>query len=247
VTQSIGEIRVDRAEPIATITISRPEKLNSVTKFMLSSFSDSVGHLTNDPNIMAIVFTGEGDKAFSSGFDLDTIRGLRGEERISFFKLLEKAMRLIRQAKSCFTVAAVNGYAVGFGAMVASACDFRFCSETAGFRFPEVDLSVFPGAGAASNLLHLIGPARTKDLLLTARVVSAQEALQIGLADRVFPQAELMPKTMDFVAALGKKSKYIMLRTKMLVDAMTGKDVSDAADMEVDYEDEWLNEPQPKK
>jgi enoyl-CoA hydratase len=247
VTQSIGEIKVDRAEPLATITISRPDKLNSVTKQMLSSFSDNVGHLTNDPNITTIIFTGEGDKAFSAGFDLETIRNLRGQERTSFFKLLEKATRLIRQAKSCFTIAAINGWAVGFGAMVAVACDFRFCSETAGFRFPEVDLSVFPGAGAASNLLHLVGPARAKDLLLTSRVVSAQEALQIGLADRVFPQTELMSKTMEFVTALSKKNKYIVLRSKMLIDAMTGKDVSDAADMEVDYEDEWLNEPQPKK
>jgi len=247
VTQSIGEIKVDRAEPVATVTICRPEKLNSVTKQMLVSFSEIVGHLTNDPNITTIIFTGEGDKAFSAGFDLETIRSLKGQEKTSFFKLLEKTTRLIRQAKSCFTIAAINGYAVGFGAMVAVACDFRFCSETAGFRFPEVELSVFPGAGAASNLLHLVGPARTKDLLLTTRVVSAQEALQTGLADRVFPQTELMSKTMEFVAALSKKSKYIVLRSKMLVDAMTGKDLSDAADMEVDYEDEWLNEPQPKK
>jgi enoyl-CoA hydratase/carnithine racemase len=193
------------------------------------------------------VFTGEGDKAFSAGFDLETIRGLKGQERVSFFKLLEKTIRLIRQAKSCVTIAAVNGYAVGFGAMVAVACDFRFCSDTAGFRFPEVELSVFPGAGAASNLLHLVGPARTKDLILTARVVLAREALQIGLADRIFAPTELMPKTMEFVAGLNKKNKNIMLRSKMLIDAITGKDVSDAYDMEVDYEDEWLNEPQPKK
>ncbi len=158
-TQPNGEIRVDRAEPVTTITISRPDKLNSVTRQMLTSFSDNVGRLTNDPNITTIIFTGEGDKAFSAGFDLETIRSLKGQDRVSFFKLLEKTTRLIRQAKSCFTIAAINGYAVGFGAMVAVACDFRFCSDTAGFRFPEVDLSVFPGAGAASNLIHLVGPA----------------------------------------------------------------------------------------
>lgn len=246
-TQPNGEIRVDRAEPVTTITISRPDKLNSVTRQMLTSFSDNVGRLTNDPNITTIIFTGEGDKAFSAGFDLETIRSLKGQDRVSFFKLLEKTTRLIRQAKSCFTIAAINGYAVGFGAMVAVACDFRFCSDTAGFRFPEVDLSVFPGAGAASNLIHLVGPVRTKDLILTARVVSAHEALQIGLADRVFAPTDLMLKTMEFATALNMKNKSIMLRSKMLIDAMTGKDVSDACDMELDYEEEWLNEPQPKK
>jgi len=238
----LGEIKVERTEPVATITISRPDKLNSVTRRMFESFSEQVGHLTNDPAIMAIVITGEGEKAFSAGFDLDMVRGVKGQDRHDFFKLLEKTIRLIRQAKSCFTIAAVNGYAVGFGAMVASACDFRLCSDTAGFRFPEVELAIFPGAGAASNLIHLVGSSRTKDLLLTSRLVSADEALEIGLANRVFPSAELMPKTMEFVAGLMKKDRYIMLRTKMLIDGMTGEELAEAADMEVDFEDEWLRE-----
>jgi enoyl-CoA hydratase/carnithine racemase len=126
--------------------------------------------------------------------------------------------------------------------MAALACDFRFFSETATFRLPEVELSIFPGAGAASNLLHLLGPARAKDILLTTRTVSAKEALQIGLADMLVNQDELMEKTMDFVKQILNKDPTILVRTKTLIDGMTGKDLAEADELETAYLDEWLRE-----
>ncbi|MFW9981367.1 MAG: enoyl-CoA hydratase/isomerase family protein, partial [Candidatus Thorarchaeota archaeon] len=226
----------------AIVTISRPDKLNSVTKPMLIDFSEQVSQIINNPNIRAVIFTGEGTRAFSAGFDMNTIMGLKGEELTEFFKLLERTMRIIRENRTCVTIAAVNGYAIGFGAMAALACDFRFFSDTATFRLPEVELGVFPGAGAASNLLHLVGPARAKDLLLTSRTVTAREALQIGLADMLVNQDELMEKTMEFVEQILNKDATILVRTKTLVDGMTGKDIADADELETAYLDEWLRE-----
>jgi enoyl-CoA hydratase len=237
-----GEIKVSIEDALAVITISRPDKLNSVTKPMLVDFSEQVSQVINNPDIRAIIFTGEGNRAFSAGFDMDTIMGLKGEEVTEFFKLLERTMRIIRENRTCVTIAAVNGHAIGFGAMAALACDFRFFSETASFRLPEVELSVFPGAGAASNLLHLVGPARAKDLLLTTRTVSAREALQIGLADMLVKQDELMEKTTEFVEEILKKDPTILVRTKTLVDGMTGKDIAEADELETAYLDEWLRE-----
>ena len=129
--------------------ISRPDKLNSVTKEMLQSFYDQVSKIANEPSVRAIIFAGEGDRAFSAGFDLEMVKGLQGKEAVDFFKLLEKSIRQIRENRTCITVAAVNGYAIGFGAMVACACDFRIFSDSAVFRLPEVELSIFPGAGAS--------------------------------------------------------------------------------------------------
>ncbi|NHJ14521.1 MAG: enoyl-CoA hydratase/isomerase family protein [Candidatus Thorarchaeota archaeon] len=237
-----GGIKLSKDGEIAIVTISRPNKLNSVTEEMLVSFDEHVNLLTSDPETAIIVFTGEGEKAFSSGFDLDTIRGLKGQKHFDFFKLLQKAILRIREANTCITIAALNGYAIGFGAMVASACDFRFFAENATFRLPEVALKVFPGMGAASNLLHLVGPARAKDILLTTRTVSAEEALRIGLADRVFPPEELMDRTMEFVKGLLEMDRKILLRTKTLVDVMTGETVPGAHEMEAVYAEEWLNE-----
>jgi len=237
-----GEIIVTIEDSYAIVKISRPEKLNSVTKDMLESFSEKVSTISNDPKIRVIIFTGEGEKSFSAGFDMEMVTSLEGQEVKDFFKLLERTMRTIRQNRSCVTIAAVNGYAIGFGAMVSLACDFRIFSENAVFRLPEVDLSIFPGAGAASNLYHLVGPSRSKDILLTGRKVSAEEALRIGLADRLVKQGDIMSITLEFVKELLTKNPMILVRTKTLVDAMTGKDIDDADGLETAYLDEWLHE-----
>lgn len=237
-----GEIIVAIQDSFGIVKISRPDKLNSVTKDMLESFSEKVSAIANDPKIRAIIFTGEGQKSFCAGFDLETVTGLEGQASIDFFKLLERTIRLIRQNRTCVTVAAVNGYAIGFGAMVSIACDFRIFSENAVFRLPEVDLAIFPGAGAASNLYHLVGPSRTKDILMTGRKVSALEAQQIGLADRLVKQDEIMEEAMEFVQELLKKDPKILMRTKTLVDTMTGKDLEEADELETAYLDEWLRE-----
>lgn len=207
---------------------------------MLNDFSEKVERYTNDPEVTAIIFTGEGDRAFSAGFDMDTVKGLKGQEKEDFFKKLEDVIRVIRTAKSCITLAAVNGYAVGFGSIVAIACDFRFFSEDAKLRLPEVQLSIFPGAGAASNLLHLVGPSHAKDILLTGRSVPAREAKAMGLANRVHPKEELMAQAREFLDDLLEKDCRLLLNTKNLVDAMTGKDLGDAAELETAYLDEWL-------
>jgi len=237
-----GEIIVTVEDSYAIVKISRPEKLNSVTKDMMESFSEKVSTISNDPKIRAIIFTGEGEKSFSAGFDMEMVTSLEGQEVKDFFKLLERTMRTIRQNRSCVTIAAVNGYAIGFGAMISLACDFRIFSENAVFRLPEVDLSIFPGAGAASNLYHLVGPSRSKDILLTGRKVSAEEAMSIGLADRLVKQEDIISTTLEFVKELLTKNPKILVRTKTLVDAMTGKGIDGADELETAYLDEWLRE-----
>jgi enoyl-CoA hydratase/carnithine racemase len=237
-----GDIIVTLEDSYAIVKISRPDKMNSVTKKMLESFHDQVSKIANEPNVRIIIFTGEGDTAFSAGFDLDTVKGLEGQEAKDFFKLLEKTMRLIRENRTCITVAAVNGYAIGFGAMVSLACDFRIFSDKAVFKLPEVELSVFPGAGASSSLLQLVGPARAKDIVLTSRKVSAKEALQIGLADMLINHENMMEGTMEFVQELLKRNPKILIRAKTLIDGMTGKELSEADELESIYLDEWLRE-----
>ena len=237
-----GEIVVTIEDSYAIVKISRPDKLNAVTKEMLESFYEQVSKIANVPSVRAIIFTGEGDRAFSAGFDLEMVKDLKDQEAIDFFKLLEKAIRQIKENRTCITIAAVNGYAIGFGAMVACACDFRIFSDSAVFRLPEVELSIFPGAGAASNLLHLVGPARAKDILMTSRKVSAKEAMQIGLADMLVSKDMIMEKTLEFVEELLKKNPTILIRTKTLIDGMTGKECSEADELETVYLDEWLRE-----
>ncbi len=236
-----GTIEVEIENEVAKVTISREEKMNSVTKEMLEDFENKVSTLTDDPQIACIMFTGEGDRSFSAGFDLKTVQSLKGKSHYDFFKLLETAIQHVRYARNCLTVAAINGYAVGFGAILATACDFRFFSEDAIFRLPEVDLSIFPGAGAASNLIALVGPAHTKDILLTGRKINAQEAYRIGLADRILPKDELLAYATEFTKTLASKDRETVVSTKTLVDGMTGKGLKECTDLESVYLDEWLN------
>ncbi len=237
-----GTIKVEIQNEVAKVTISREEKMNSVTREMLEDFEKKVSKLTDDPEIACILFTGEGDRSFCAGFDLKTVQSLKGKSHYDFFKLLETSIQHVRYAKNCLTVAAINGYAVGFGAILATACDFRLFSDDAIFRLPEVDLSIFPGAGAASNLIALVGPAHAKDILLTGRKINAQEAYRIGLADRVLPKDELMAYAAEFVETLASKDRKTVISTKTLVDGMTGKGLKESADLESEYLEEWLHE-----
>ncbi len=237
-----GEIKVDREDAIAVVTISRPDKLNAVTYEMLREFEDKVSRLLNDPEIFVVIITGEGERAFCAGFDLETVKNLRKEEYLDFFKLLGKVVAEVRDNRNCITIAAVNGYAVGFGAIISAACDFRFFSDNAGFKLPEVDLGIFPGSGASSGLLRLVGPSKAKELLLTGRMVPADEARHIGIADKVFSQDELMKETLEFARELVGKDRKLVIRTKTLIDAMVGHELLDAADIESAFTEEWLRE-----
>lgn len=237
-----GQIKVDQNESIVTITISRPDKFNSVTREMLTDFDEKISKFANDPEIAAIIITGDGEKAFCAGFDLNMMKGLSCEERYEFFKGLEKIIRILKQARNCITIAAVNGHAIGFGAMVASACDFRFYAKNGTFCLPEITIDIFPGAGAASNLIQLVGPAKAKDLLLTGRRIGADEAYRMGIADRLCNHDELMEKTLEYVHDLISKNRSILLRTKTLVDGMIGESIDGADELECTYLEEWLRE-----
>ncbi|MGY5875989.1 MAG: enoyl-CoA hydratase/isomerase family protein [Candidatus Thorarchaeota archaeon] len=237
-----GKIIVERNESRATVTFSKPEKLNSVTWDMLKSFSEQTTELLEDPEIRAIIFTGEGEHAFSAGFDLDTVIGLSGRERIEFFTDLENIMKAMRHADSCIMLSACNGYAIGFGAMVAVASDLRFFSENAVFRLPEVDLDIYPGAGASSNLLHIVGPSRALDILLTTRKVSAEEAYRLGLADRLLPLDKLLSYSYEYIDELMQKDPGIVVATKATITKMVGLDIKDAAKIEFAFFEKWLKE-----
>ena len=236
------ELIIDQQNGIAIVTLNRPERLNAVTYDMLKEISERVPPLLNDPEVFIVIFTGAGEKAFCAGFDLDTVKSLKKSEYRDFFKLLERFIVILRNARNCVTIAAINGYAVGFGAILATACDFRFFSDNAAFKLPEIDLSIFPGMGAAVGLMQLVSPSKTKEILMTGRMIPADEAKSIGIADKIFAQSELMSETMKFADDLAKKDRKLLIRTKNLVDMMVGRELTDAIDVEGMFTEEWLQE-----
>jgi enoyl-CoA hydratase len=238
----MGEIQVDVQEPIAIVTISRQGKLNSVTWEMLQDFDTKIGELFENPKILGILFTGEGERAFSAGFDREMVESLEGQDHFDFFKLLEKAIKRFQSNRKCITLAACNGFAIGFGAILAVSCDFRFFSENTVFSLPEILLDVFPGAGASSYLLHIVGPSRAKDILMTGRKVDAEEAYEIGLANRILKINQLIPESMKFLKDITSHNQMILEKIKSLLDEITDSDFEKAAEIESDYFLKWLNE-----
>ncbi|MBD3408173.1 MAG: hypothetical protein GF411_18775 [Candidatus Lokiarchaeota archaeon] len=237
-----GEILIEYDGAIAIVTISRPEKLNAVTYEMLQRFEETIDLLVDSSDVRIILFKGAGEKAFSAGFDLRMIESLKGKEHSEFFLKLEAIIRKLATAKNCVTIAAIRGYVIGFGAMVSLACDIRFFSTNAVFSLPEINISIFPGAGAAAGLIKLVGPARAKDILLSGRKVSAEESYHFGIADRLFDPESVVSAAKEYAKELASKDSTILIDTKKLVDEMYSREYHDADTREGFYLRKWLKE-----
>jgi 3-hydroxypropionyl-coenzyme A dehydratase len=164
-----------------------------------------------------IIITGEGIKAFSAGADIEYMSNigpaeaekyaLRGHEVLNRIEKLEKPV-----------IAAVNGYALGGGCELALACDIRFASPNAQLGQPEVTLGICPGWGGTQRLLRIVGPARAKDLIYSGRKIMAEEALSMGLINKIFPSDSLISETKKYAKILSKNSSFAIGISKMLVN-----------------------------
>lgn len=191
----------DLTDGIATVTVNRPDKLNALNATVLEELADVAGHLEADEAIRAAILTGAGTKAFVAGADIGELaqqgpldgkaRSTRGQRT---FRRLEASRKPV--------VAAVNGFALGGGCELAMACHLRVASENARFGQPEVKLGICPGYGGTVRLPRLVGRGRATELLLTGRMVDAEEALRIGLVDRVVPQERLLDETRGLVQGM---------------------------------------------
>lgn len=173
------------------ITLNRPEKANSLTSAMLSRLCDIVMEATVDPHIRALIVTGEGDKVFSAGADLDEARA-----GLAVSPLWEQVSAGIA-GLPCLTVAALNGTLAGGAFGMALACDLRIAVPNARFFYPVVKLGFLPQPSDPGRLVALMGPARAKLLLLGGQKFSADEALAFGLIDRITLPEHLIEQARD--------------------------------------------------
>ncbi len=176
---------------ILTITLNRPDKLNALNAATIEDIRTAMQRAQDDPEVRGIILTGSGEKAFVAGADiaeltkLDEISARRASERgQEAFCMIEESSKPV--------IAAVNGFALGGGCELAMACHIRVASENARFGQPEVNLGLIPGYGGTQRLAQLVGKGKAIELLLTADMVKADEALRLGLVNHVVPQAELL-------------------------------------------------------
>ena len=187
----------ERRDAIEIIRLNRPDKLNALSREMILALSELFRNFSNDSNLRAVILTGEGDRAFCAGTDIAELNGLSDAEALEVSRRGQELCNLIEDC-NVPVIAAINGIAAGGGCELALACHLRIASANAQFSLPEIKLGVIPGYGGTSRLAREVGRGRALDVMLTGRVLSADEALRFGLLNRIAPITppdELMTQT----------------------------------------------------
>lgn len=203
---------------ILTITINRPDKLNALNQQVLEELNLVLDEIYQDPAIKGIILTGSGPKAFVAGAD---ISGFLSASSAEGSVLAKKGQDIFFRIENCPKpfVAAVNGFALGGGCELAMSCHFRIASENAKFGQPEVNLGLIPGYGGTQRLTQLIGKGRAMELMLTADMIDASQALHLGLVNHVVPAEELMGFTRKSMEKILSKSPIAIEKVIAAVNA----------------------------
>ena len=226
----MGEfVRVEAADGVATIRLDRP-KMNALNGQVQDEIAVAAAQVSADPAVRAVILYG-GERVFAAGADIKEMAGLGYPEMAGRSARLQASFSAVAQIPKP-VVAAVTGYALGGGLELALCADFRVLGENAKVGQPEILLGIIPGAGGTQRLPRLIGPARAKDLIFTGRQVAAAEALAIGLADKVVPDADVYQAAADLVAAYAAGPALALRAAKQAVDM--GLEVDLATGLEIE-------------
>lgn len=198
---SYENILVEERAPIAVVTINRPRKLNNVDTTTLQELEAAMRELGQNDAILGIILTGAGERAFVSGADISELQTLDGISAPKVSRAGQRTYDVIEQLGKP-VIAAVHGYALGGGCELAMACTLRCASEKARFGLPEVSLGIIPGYGGTQRLARLVGKGRAMQMVLTGDMVGAEDALAMGLVNKVFPKDDLLAETEKFLETI---------------------------------------------
>ncbi len=223
-------IKIKEEENVAYISINRPNQSNSLSRAVFVSLREELEKMEFDDNIRVVVISGEGKKAFCAGIDLKE-RAKMPKDEVPVFR--EKVIRPFFRTLGLFpkpTIAALNGVAYGGGAEVALACDIRIASSNAKFAQSEIRWGMIPACGGCQRLRMIVGIGRAKELIFTGRVVEAEEAVQLGIFNKVVPPEELDREVKNLAKEIASNSPLALRQAKKAIDV--GADVSEAFDYE---------------
>ncbi len=212
-------ILVAEENGIGQITINRPSKLNALNIATIQELHNALESLDANENIRTIIITGEGEKAFVAGADISEFANFSVEEGAQLAAQGQELLFDFVENLKTPTIAAVNGFALGGGLELAMACHFRIASDNAKMGLPEVSLGVIPGYGGTQRLPQLIGKGRAMEMIMTAGMISAEEAFRAGLVNHVVPQAELLTFTKSLAQRIMKNSPMAIGKAIKAVNA----------------------------
>lgn len=229
---NLENIKVEVDGAVVIVTMNRPKALNALNNQTLDELNDIIDYIKAEEEILGVIITGEG-KAFVAGADISQMRPYKAEEGRSYAEYAQGTFNKI-EAVGKPVIAAVNGYALGGGCELAMSCDIRIASDKAVFGQPEVNLGVIPCFGGTQRLPRLIGSGRAKELIFTGRNVKAEEALSIGLVNKVVAAEELLSEAKAMMDLIILKAPMAVRYSKIAVNKGLDLDLSNALELEKD-------------
>ena len=226
----MGEfVRLEVTDGVGTIRLDRP-KMNAIDAQLRAELHDVAVEARDRADVRAVVLYG-GERVFAAGADIKQMAGLSYADMVSWGTALQEALKVVARLPQP-VVAAVTGYALGGGFELALTADFRVLGERARVGLPEITLGIIPGAGGTQRLSRLVGPARAKDLVFTGRHVAAEEALALGIADRVVPDGAVYETARQMAAQYAQGPAVALRAAKQAVDDGLEVDLDSALRLE---------------
>jgi enoyl-CoA hydratase len=207
---------LQREPPVATVVFNRPEARNALNEAMQRALPPMLDRLRGDADVRVLIFKGAGGRAFAAGDDISQFVDWGAQEALAHYQHLEAFIAAI-EAFPKPTIALIQGFAVGAGLEVASACDLRYASVDSRFGIPIARLGHTVDLRNALRLIRLVGPSRVKEMLFTAELIGAEEALQIGLINRVLPSDDVVRYTYDMARKMATHAPLSLMQSKASV------------------------------
>ncbi len=218
-------LQIEHNAGLCTVRVNRPQALNALNPEVLLELATFAHEINKNPEIKAVILTGAGEKAFVAGADIAAMKEMTSLQAKEFCDLGHRVMKMIESAHKP-VIAAVNGFCLGGGLELALSCDFIYASENAKLGLPEVNLGIFPGFGGTQRLSRLIGKNKAKELIFTAKMLSAQEAKEWGILNKVTSSADLLKEVESTAREMMKKGPIAIQLAKQAVNQGTDLDIN---------------------
>jgi len=223
-------VLIDKKGKIGIVTVNRPQQLNSMNSETRSELAEAFTQLGNDYEISVILLTGAPSKAFIAGADIKEFlkRKMDSQEDLENDWIVTKIISNLNKP----VIAMIDGFCLGGGLEIAMACDLRIASDRSKLGQPEINIGIIPGAGGTQRLTRLVGEGRAMEMILTGRMITAEEACNYGILNFVFAADELESKTVEIANTIAEKSSFAIERAKKSVKAVAEMNLEEGLKLE---------------
>ena len=232
-------VLIEKKGKIGIVTVNRPQQMNSMNSLTRSELAEAFNFLESDKDIAVILLTGSEGKAFIAGADIKEFlnQTLETEKQLEEDWIITTIISNLKKP----VIAVIDGFCLGGGLELAMSCDLRIASDRSKLGQPEINIGIIPGAGGTQRLTRLIGEGRAMEMILTGRMITAEEAFNYGIVNFVYDSDDLMDEAIQIANTIGEKSKYAVERAKKSVKAVSEMNLKDGLKLEREMFIECLN------